>query len=504
MKEKQSPEIALLKAALEAQTKQNEQLAQQNQQLLLQMEKMQQQLDNLLRILYGKKSEKKKSSDDDDKSGMPPSGKSLSNKDGDKKTDNKKKPKRKTLPDDLLREKIEHTLSEEERTCSHCQSTCHHIGNEISEQLEFIPARLYVKQHIRYKYGCKLGCEVKIAPMPAQALAKCMAGPSILAEVLINKYQDALPLYRQSLRFARQGIRIPESTLCDWVMHCADRLQPIVFAMKVDLLRQEKLHTDDTPIPVLAKGKTKQARLWVYVGDGSCGPQITVYDYTPTRAQSGPQTFLFSFKGFLQADAYAGYDILYQSGDIIEVACLAHARRKFFEIAQTVKHDSIAHDALDIIAQIYKIEKKIRGYDYQKRYFYRKKYLKQIYHAFYRWLIKKQRETLDKTPIRQAINYALNHWRALQNVFADGRLLVDNNTAERSIKPVVIGRKNYLFAGSDAGGKRAAIIYSIIETCKQNAVNTFDYLRDVLTRLPTQTSNKIHELLPYNWTPLAD
>jgi len=413
MKEKQSPEISLLKAALETQTKQN-------QQLMLQIEKMQQQLDNLLRILYGKKSEKKKSPDDDNKPDAPSDGKPQPNKENDKTTDTKKQPKRKPLPDDLLREKIEHTLSEEERTCSYCSSTCHHIGNEISEQLEFVPASLYVKQHVRYKYGCKLGCEIKIAPMPKQAVAKCMAGPSILAEVLINKYQDALPLYRQSLRFARQGIRIPESTLCDWVMHCADRLQPIVFAMKADLLRQKKLHTDDTVIPVLNKGKTKQARLWVYVGDGSCGPQITVYDYTPTRAASGPQTFLFTFKGFLQADAYAGYDILYQTGDIIEVGCLAHARRKFFEIAQTVKHDSIAHDALNIIAQIYKVEKKIREYDYQKRYFYRKKYLKQIYHAFYRWLIKKQRETLDKTPIRQAINYTLNHWRALQNVFADG------------------------------------------------------------------------------------
>ena len=502
MKENASAEIELLKAALEAQNKQNDRLAEQNQQLMFQMEKMQQQLDNLLRILYGKKSEKKKSSDDDkpdDKSdGKPPRDQA-----NDKKPDTKKKPKRKSLPDDLLREKIEHTLSEEDRSCSYCSTICHHIGNEISEQLEFIPAKLYVKQHVRYKYACKFGCEVKIASMPEQAIAKCMAGPSVLAEVLINKYQDALPLYRQSLRFDRHGMRISESTLCDWVMHCSDRLQPIVFAMKADLLRQKKLHTDDTIIPVLAQGKSKQARLWVYVGDGSCGPKITVYDYTPTRAQAGPKTFLVGFKGFLQADAYAGYDILYQSGDIIEVGCLAHTRRKFFEIAQTVKHDSIAHDAIKRIGEIYKVEAKIRGYDYQKRHFYRKKYLKLIYQALHHWLIKKQKQTLDKTPIRQAINYALNHWRALQNVFADGRLLVDNNTAERAIKPVVIGRKNYLFAGSDVGGKRAAILYSIIETCKQNAINTFDYLRDVLTRLPTQAANKIHELLPYNWNSLT-
>ena len=213
--------------------------------------------------------------------------------------------------------------------------------------------------------------------------------------------------------------------------------------------------------------------------------------------------FLSGFKGFLQADAYNGYDVLYQSGDIIEVGCLAHSRRKFFEIAQTVKQNSLAHDALNKIAAIYLVETRVKQLSYQRRYYYRKKYLKPLYRQLHHWLRRYQKKTLDKTPIRQAINYAMTHWRALQNVLADGRLQVDNNTAERAIKPVVIGRKNYLFAGSDEGGKRAAIIYSIIETCKQNAINTFDYLRDILTRLPTHKANKIHELLPYNWKPLT-
>jgi transposase len=382
-----------------------------------------------------------------------------------------------------------------------CQRVCHVIGKEITEQLEFIPARLYVKQHIRYKYACSLGCEVKIAPLPPQPIDKAIAGAGLLADVLISKYQDAMPLYRQSLRFKRHHVEIPNSTLCDWVGYSADRLQPIVFALQAELLKHKKLHTDDTTVPVLAKGKTKQGRLWVYVADGSFGYKATVYDYTPTRSQRGPQAFLAGFSGYLQADAYAGYDVLYQSGDVVEVGCLAHARRKFYEIAQTVKGESHAQDAVIKIGEIYAIEAKIRNTSQVQRYYYRKKHLKPLYRKLHRWLVKKQKKTLDKTPIRQAINYALNHWRALQNVLAHGSLEVDNNLAERAIKPVVIGRKNYLFAGGDEGGKRAAIIYSLIETCKQNDINTFDYLRDVLTRLPTHKANKIRELLPYYWQP---
>jgi hypothetical protein len=219
-----------------------------------------------------------------------------------------------------------------------------------------------VKQHVRNKYGCSLGCEVKMALLPPQPIDKAIAGAGLLADVLTSKYQDAMPLYRQSLRFKRQGIEISDSTLCDWVMYCADRLQPIVLAMKDELLKHKKIHTDDTTVPVLAKGKTKQGRLWVYVADGSWGHKATVYDYTPTRSQLGPQHFLAGFKGFLQADAYAGYDNLYQSGDIVEVGCLAHARRKFFDIVQTVKGQSLAQEAVDKIAQLYAIESKIRHY----------------------------------------------------------------------------------------------------------------------------------------------
>jgi len=428
MKEKTSPETKLLREALDVQVKQNSELLGQNKHLLSELQKqgllvgkLQSQVDQLLRLLFGKKSEKKAKSEEENNEqevNLPekiaPTQKAESQK---------QKPKRKPLPEHLVREKIKYELPESERMCQ-CQRLCHMIGKEITEQLEFIPARFYVKQHVRYKYACSLGCEVKIAPLPPQPINKAIAGAGLIADVLISKYQDAMPLYRQSLRFKRHDVEIPNSTLCDWVGYSADRLQPIVFALKAELLKHKKLHTDDTIVPVLAPGKTKQGRLWVYVADGSFGYKATVYDYTPTRSQRGPQAFLTGFSGYLQADAYAGYDALYQSGDVIEVGCLAHARRKFFEIAQTVKGESHAKDALIKISEIYAIEAKVRNAPHNIRYYYRKKYLKPLYRQLHRWLVKKQKMMLDKTPIQQAFNYALNHWRALQNVLAHGSLEV--------------------------------------------------------------------------------
>ena len=497
MTKHKSNQIEFLQQALEQQTKLNQQLSNELTQQRILIENLQAQIENLLRTLYGKKSERKL------KKSAPDEG-DTSNESSKKQSSNSTSTgtaKRKKLPESLPRETIRHELSEKERACDHCGTICQMIGKEVSEQLEFIPARLYVKEHRCYKYGCKFGCQVKIAPMPPQPIEKGIPGPGLLADVLISKYQDAMPLYRQSLRFKRHGVELADSTLCDWVAQCANLFAPIVEAMKADLLRNQKLHTDDTVVPVLAKGKTKQSRLWVYVADGSDGPACTVYDYSATRSQKVPQKFLGDFQGYLQADAYVGYDILYKTGDVVEVGCLAHARRKFHEIAKTVKDDSLAHEAIDLIAEIYKIEKSCRNWPYKERYYYRKQYLKPVYRRFLRWLTIKKRRVIPNTPIEKAINYSLNHWRALQNVFADGRLEVDNNKAERAIKPVVIGRKNYLFAGSHEGGKRAAIIYSLIESAKQNQINSFDYLKDILTKIPTQLASKVHELLPYNWKP---
>lgn len=500
--------INLLKQQLATSNKKNDEL-------LLMVEKLQQQVDTLLRVLYGKKSEKKTqqplSATEETVSSeavstpspiQPPS--SLSS---EPSSNTPKKPKRNPLPEHLLRDKIELTLPEEQRLCDACGQCQSSFDTLITEQLEFIPARLYVKQFVRHKYACRCGGSgVTTAPLPLQPIDKGIAGPGLLADILISKFQDAMPLYRQILRFKRHHIDIAESTVGDWVTQCATWLAPIVALMQETQQRALALFSDDTVVPVLAKGKTKKGRLWVYISDGHSGaPACTVYDYTPTRNQQGPLQFLTSFTGYLHADAYAGYDVLYEQKNITEVACWAHCRRKFFEITQALKGaPTDADKALQFIGKLYHIEACAKHLSHEKRQHYRRQYSKLILNQFRRWLHRKKKNYLPKTPMAQAIQYALNHWRALNIYCSKGYLSIDNNRSERAIKPIVIGRKNWMFAGSDEGAKRAAIIYSIIETCKQNHVNIFDYLRDVLSRLPTHKNNLLHQLLPYHWKPLQE
>ena len=486
--DKKSNELDALRYALKSQVEQN-------QQLMHEIEALRHQIDKLTHMLFGTRSERKKAKEMTQDNNDTEEIFTTSNP----KQPSENQPKRQPLPKDLPREKVRYDLAESERACYECGQYCRMIGKEVSEQLDVIPAKLFVRQFIRYKYACPSGCTVKTAPMPRQPIDKGLAGPGLLADVLMAKYQDALPLYRQSLRFKRHGITLADSTLCDWVAQSASLLEPLVHAMKEHILMGRKIHTDDTVVPVLAKGKTKKARLWTYVADGCDGFKATVYDFTPTRSQQGPIRFLSGFKGYLQADAYAGYDVLYENGDIIEVGCLAHARRKFMDIIKSSKKTGLADDAVELIGRIYAVEKRIKHLSAKERYYYRKRHLKPHYHRLKKWLLCTQKQVIPKTPIGAAINYALNHWQALQNVLRDGICKVDNNTAERAIKPVVIGRKNYLFAGSNEGGKRAAIIYSLIETCKQNEINTFDYLSDVLTRLPSHKAKFIDELLPFRW-----
>lgn len=338
--------------------------------------------------------------------------------------------------------------------------------------------------------------------MPAQPIDKGLAGSGLLAEILVNKYQDALPLYRQQQRWQRLGYELTRSTLWDWVGHCAARLKPIVEAMATAyLLRAPKIHTDDTPVPVLAKGKTHKGRLWVYVSGSSTSPPCAIYPYSATRQQAIPFNFLKEYQGFLQADAYAGYDKCYEDGRIIEVACWAHARRKFIDVVQSIKAPTLADRLLDYIGRLYAIEKQAKVFTDEQRYYFRRYYAKPILKKIYEWLKCHQPIGLPKSPLGQAIQYCLNHWQALKNYLRKGYLAIDNNAAERAIKPIVIGRKNYLFAGSHQGAENAAVIYSLIETCKLLGINTFDYLKDVLERLPTTLMKNISDLFPQNWKP---
>ena len=387
-----------------------------NDELQLLIAKLQQQLDQLLRQLYGKKSEKqaKPTEKTDAESGLSKNNEGI---DKNVNAQQKRQPKRNPLPVHLMRQEQHLELPEEQRICCACGQVQQEIGALTSEQLEYIPARLYVKQFIRHKYACscKVGTLIT-APLPAQPIDKGLAGPGLLADILISKYQDAMPLYRQMLRFKRHDIEIAESTLGDWVAQGANWLAFIVNAMKPDLLANKKLGSDDTPVPVLAKGKTRQGYLWVYRSDGSTGIACTIYDFTPTRSQQGPLNFLVDYQGYLQADAYAGYDALYAQGHVIEVACFAHARRKFFDIAKALNGlQSDADEALHFIGQLYQIERAAKGFTIKTRYYYRRRYAKPLLKKLRRWLRKKKRVYLPKTPLAGAINYMLNQWRALMH-----------------------------------------------------------------------------------------
>ncbi|HXW60298.1 MAG TPA: IS66 family transposase, partial [Myxococcota bacterium] len=321
-----------------------------------QLEQLQQRIDKLLHLLYGVKSEKKRSNEP----ALEPFPKQPVQ--SHQKSNESKANGRRPLPSDLPRVRVEHDVPEEQRACACCWHKMQRMGKVVTEQLEYKPGELYVIEHVRFKYGCqKCKQEIVTANLPAQPIEKGLPGPGLLAEVIINKYQDHCPLHRQEQRFARLGIDLPRSTLCDWVMQSALILSPIVDLMKRDtLLPGVRIFTDDTSCPVLAKDKTHTGRLWVYVGGTKDNPNCVVYDYTKSRSQTAPQKFLKDFSGYLQADAYPGYDVLYEDGRIIEVGCWAHCRRKFTDIIKAAKEISLADAAVDYIGQLYEVERKAK------------------------------------------------------------------------------------------------------------------------------------------------
>ncbi len=377
------------------------------------------------------------------------------------------------------------------------------IGEDVSEILEYKPASLFIIQEVLAKYACK-ECEdgVLTAAKPARPIPKGLAGPGLLADVVVKKYGDHLPLYRQQKIYGRHGVEIAKSTLCDWVAASAKLATPIYEAMKTDMLASRKVHTDDTPVPVLDKnlGRTRTGRAWIYVGDTD--HPNTVYEYTPNRKKEHPAEFLGDYKGYLQADAYGGYDSIFAGKDVIEVACMAHTRRKFYEARES---DQLrAHSALAYIRLLYKIEKKLRGRPPGERKRVRNEESRPILENFKEWLQEHEDQVLPKSPMGNAIGYAINQWMALCRFLDDGILEIDNNVAERGLRPLAVGRKNWMFAGSDEGGRRAAILYSLIETCKRHEIEPFEYLRDIFDRLPTQPADRMAELTPPAWKAARD
>lgn len=408
---------------------------------------------------------------------------------------------RKPLPEALPRQDVEHDVPPEDKRCGKCGAELDRIGEEVTEQLDYVPASFVVRRHVRAKYACKR-CEetVVLAPLPPQPIEKGLPGAGLLAHVLVSKYADHLPLHRQEGICRRQGVELARSTLCGWVRDCATLLRPVVTAMKAELLRSEVVHTDDTPVTVqdrLHPGGTRTGRLWVYRGDDA--HPYTLFDYTGDRTRAGPAAFLAGYKGYLQADAYGGYDALYAGGEVLEVGCWAHARRKFYD-AQTSEPEPAAA-ALAFIHALYDVERDAREQHLgpAARQALRQERAVPLLAQFRHWLDAQALVSLPQSPMGQAIGYALGQWDALCRYTADGILTIDNNAAERALRRVAIGRKNWLFAGSDAGGRRAAVAYSLIATCQRHGVEPFAYLRDVLERVPTHPSSGIDALFPHHW-----
>ncbi|AKM33239.1 transposase (plasmid) [Pandoraea faecigallinarum] len=408
---------------------------------------------------------------------------------------------RKPLPDHLPREVLTH-LPESGKTCTACGATMKLLGEDFSEQLEYIPASFRVVRHVRPKLACACCDHIAQAPAPSRPIERGLAGPGLLAHVLVAKFADHLPLYRQSVIYAREGVELDRSLLAKWVGHGANLLQPLVEALRRHVMAATKLHADDTPVPVLApgNGKTKTGRLWVYVRDDRNSGDITApvvwFTYTPDRKGEHPQQHLTKFKGTLQADAYGGYQKIYERGDVVEAACWAHARRKFYDL-HAARPNALNTEALERIGALYRIEDEIRGQPLDARQVRRQTHARPRLDELYAWLTTMSGTLSRKSDTSQAIRYALNRWTALTRYCDDGHLEIDNLPAERALRGVAVGRRNYLFAGADSGGERAAAIYSLIGSAKLNGIDPEAYLRHVLGRIADHPINRIEELLPW-------
>lgn len=415
----------------------------------------------------------------------------------------RRKPARRPLPEHLPRERVVHPSPS---ACPCCGGTLHKLGEDVTETLELIPRQWKVIQHVREKFSCRACEAITQPPAPSHPIARGRAGPQLLAHILFSKYGLHLPLNRQSTVYAREGIDLDVSTLADWVGAAAATLMPLVDVIRGHVFAAERIHADDTTVPVLAKGKTRTGRLWTYVRDdrpfGGRDPPAAVFFYSPDRSAKHPGQHLATYAGMMQADAYAGFNRLYgdgrKPGPIIEVACWAHARHNFFDLARLAKAP-IAIEAVERIDELFAVERQINGLAPQERWRVRAERSRPLVTALEAWLREQRAKLSGQSNTAKAIAYCLMRWAALTRFLDDGRLCMSNNAAEREIRPLALGRKNWTFAGSDAGGQRAAAIYTLIQTAKLNDVDPQAWLADVLARLQDHPAKRIDELLPWNW-----
>ncbi|PCJ02695.1 MAG: transposase [Alphaproteobacteria bacterium] len=418
--------------------------------------------------------------------------------------DTKDKPKRKALPEHL--ERIDDVVPIAVSCCRECGGHLRPLSESITEELDYVPSRFVVKRIVRPKLSCRTCETIHQAPMPPRPIERGRPSAGLIAHVLISKYCDHLPLYRQSQIYAREEIDLSRSTLAGWVAQSAQLLEPLADAIGKHVMEGSAIFADDTTIPCQApgKGKTKTARIWIYVRDergfGGQSAPAAYYKYSPTRDSAQPSRHLAGFNGFMHADGYAGYNAAIADNDITLVACMAHVRRKFFDIYKASK-SPLAQEAIARITALYEIEKEIKGRPPDARAAERQERAKPLLEEFETWLTQVLQTVSGKTPFASAVRYALRRMEGLQVYLADGRLEIDNNTAERAMRPIALGRKNYMFVGSDAGGKSAAILYTLIETAKLNGVNPQEWLTNVLNRIPEHKINRVAELAPWNHNP---
>jgi transposase len=401
-------------------------------------------------------------------------------------------------PEDLPRKRIEYELSDAELPCPDCGYPRTKIGEETSEQLEYVPSSLHVIVHARFRYACRACQEhVAIADKPPQPIHKGLPGPGRLAQTITSKYSDHLPLYRLEDIFARHSVALSRATLCGWMASCAELLTPLHDLMVKRVLLSVVVHTDDTTVPVWdpTLPQTRTGRFWVYIGDIR-NPYV-VYDYTPRWTRAGPEDFLKGYRGYLQADAFSGYDRICAGPGVTEVACWARVRRKFYESRTSAP--VLAHAALARIRQLYKIEHDAGALTADDRRSLRQRDALPLLNAFEEWLTEQGRRALPKSPIGQAIAYAQSNWAALCRYPEHGELSIDNNLAERMLRAQALGRKNWTFLGSDRGGRTAAVLYSLTGTCSHHDIDPFAYLQDMLRRLPSHPADQLEERLPDVW-----
>ena len=486
-------------------------------------DKLQQQLEQLRRRLFGHKSEKLDPNQallfpelaaaapcDTPVSSPPP--------DTAESSPRRRGHGRKGLNPKLRRDRRVYVLDEHERQCP-CGGLCEKFGEEVSEQLDYVPASLFVIEHVRTKYACpKCHDHVIVATKPEQPIARGLPGPGLLAQVITCKYADHIPLHRFETICRRQGVELSRSTLCDWMKASADLLAPLYDLMVSLVLASRHVHTDDTRVPcqdAAQPGKTIGARLWAYLGDAE--HPCNVFDFTTTWSRDGPRDFLSAkagkFQGILQADALSGYDTVCAELGIVRAGCWAHARRYFFEARDSAA--GLAAEALARIGRLYAVEKEIQqvlaeqplpdvAADALRRQTRQEKSVPELT-SLYQWLEQQRVTALPKSPLGHAMQYALNHWASLTLYTEHGFLAIDNNAAERALRAIAVGRNNWLFVGSATGGRTAAILFSITSTCRRLNLDPFAYLRDVLSCLAAGplSAEDLSLLLPHRWMPPA-